>query len=90
MMTRGRCPLRVRLQLRRHLESGHVRHLDVGEHHVGIGALREHQRFAAVMRARHHLDVGFDLEQRGKRAEDHALIFGDEDLDRHRVSRPAG
>ena len=77
---RGRWPLRVRMQLGRHLEPGHVRHLDVGEHDVRIGLRRERQRFAAVMGASHHFDVGFDFEQRRQGAEHHALVFGDQEL----------
>ena len=92
---RGRWPLRVRLQLGRHLEPGHVRHFDVGEHDVRIGLRGERQRFPAVMRARHDFNVGFDLEQRRQRAEDHALVLRDENANAHkgrliisRVPRP--
>jgi hypothetical protein len=34
-------------------------------------------RLAAVTRAGHDLDVRLDLEQRGKGAKHHALVFGD-------------
>ena len=47
----------------------------------GRDLLHDAQGFVAVAGAGDDLDVVFHLEQRGERAQDHGLIFGNDDAD---------
>ena len=63
-----------------------MRHLDVGEEHVGRLARDEIERDASVARSPDDFDVALDLQQRRERAEHHRLIFGDDDANHARRS----
>ena len=54
-------------------------HFDVGDEHVGPGLLHHAQGLVAGARAGDDLDVVFHFEQCGERAQDHGLVFGEDD-----------
>ncbi len=62
-------------------EAGHVRHLDVGDEDVGSEAGDGGEGIAAVGGLGDDGDVGLEFEQGGESAEDHGLIFGEDDAD---------
>jgi len=64
------------LQLRRQLETGHLRHFDVGEHDVGPLGDGERQRLPAVAAPTHDFDIRLGFEQGRQGAQNHGLIFG--------------
>ncbi len=68
-------------QLGGDLEAGQQRHLDVGQQHVGPQLLDPAQGGRAVVGVADHLDVGLQAQQRGQRARDELLVFGDQDAD---------
>ena len=77
-------------QFCRQLQTGNPRHLDVGEHDVRLQTLGQLQRLGTVPRPTDHLDVLFEVEQRGQCAQHHCLILGDQDADQAAASSDAG
>jgi hypothetical protein len=78
----------VPLHALRELDAAQARHLDVGDDEIGLQLLDRASRFLAVRRGADDVDVGLELQERGQRAANHGLIFGEEDADHHRtVSR---
>ncbi len=60
-------------------EAGHVGHLDVGDEDVGFEAANGVEGLAAVGGGGDDGDVGLEFEEGGECAEDHSLIFGEDD-----------
>ena len=69
----------VPLDALREFQAGQARHFDIGHQQVGLEPLQFAPRAFTVGRRSHHLDVGFHAEQRGQRATQHRLVFGEED-----------
>jgi hypothetical protein len=66
-------------EVRRQLEPGHEGHFDVRNENVGGETNYCVEGIATVGSAGHDGDVGFEFKQCGKRAEDHGLVFGEDD-----------
>jgi hypothetical protein len=72
-------------------EAGHVGHLDVGDEDVGFEAADGLAGLAAVGGGGDDGDVGLEFEEGGECAEDHGLVFSEDDADggAHVVTRGA-
>ena len=71
----------------REFEAGQAGHLDVGDQDVGIEPLQFAPRAFAVGGGAQHFDIALHAQQRGERAAQHCLVFGDEDADHGGVGK---
>ncbi len=65
-------------------QAGQARHLDVGDQHLRLQPLQLAPRALAVGHRTDDLDVRLHAQQRGQRAADHGLVFGQQDADHRR------
>ena len=70
------------LQFLSQLETGHARHLDVGQDDVGIQTFDLGERRDAVGRQPDDVQALVQFEKSRERAQDHPLVFDEEDADR--------
>src|SRR3984957_9118241 len=68
-------------QFRSGIEAGHQRHFDVSDENVRLVGYNGLNSLFAVANLSNDRDVAFDLEEGGKRAKNHALIFGQNHAD---------
>jgi hypothetical protein len=71
-------------QLARHLQARHPRHRDIEDGEVDALLEGQAQRLDAVARSRHHLQIGYGIEDELEAVADELVVVGEEDPGRKR------